>query len=156
MAQQRLPVRLTRLPVTSATQACGSDTYNLPLEHEALKMKVGPVRFLGQRRYRPVSIAGVQLVELIDAAPGIAAINRQLRAELPGDDEARRRQLRELVWTQGQLTRDRSVALVRRRVGSQRRSAASGREQDGRAAREAEGLSGKSCSRGRRLPRALR
>jgi uncharacterized protein len=104
--RKELPVRLTRLPGTSATQACGSDTYNLPLEHEALKMKVGQVRYLGQRRYRPVSIAGVQLVELIDAAPGIAAINRQLRAELPGDDEARRRQLRELVRTQGRYSFD--------------------------------------------------
>lgn len=101
-----LPVRLTRLPGTSAMQACGSDAYNLPLEQAALKVKVGSVRYLGKKRYRPVSIAGVQLVELIDAAPGIAAINRQLRAELPGDDAAQRQQLRELVRTEGRYVFD--------------------------------------------------
>jgi hypothetical protein len=104
-----LPVHLSRLSDTSASQGCGSDAYNLPLEREALQVAIGPIKYFGQKRYRPISIAGVQLIELIDKAPGIAAINRQLRAELPGGDgdvEALREQLRELVKTQGRYVFD--------------------------------------------------
>jgi hypothetical protein len=107
--RKELSVRLSRLPGTNANQACGSDAYNLPLEKEALSMKVWPVQHLGQKGYRPISIAGVQLIELIGEAPGIAAINRQLRAELPGADgadKALRQQLRDLVKTQGRYVFD--------------------------------------------------
>lgn len=107
--RKELPVHLSRLSGTSASQACGSDAYNLPLEKEALHVTLGPIKYFGQKRYRPISIAGIQLIELIDKAPGIAAINRQLRAELPdgeGDAKVLREQLRELVRTQGHYVFD--------------------------------------------------
>ncbi|WP_157202006.1 hypothetical protein [Massilia sp. Root335] len=104
-----LPVHLSRLSGTSARHGCGSDLYNLPLEREALRVAIGPIKYFGQKRYRPISIAGVQLIELVDKGLGIAAINRQLRAELPGGDgdvRALREQLRELVKTQGRYVFD--------------------------------------------------
>jgi hypothetical protein len=80
-----LPIQLTRIPGTEDHRACGSDAYNAPLETLSMKVEAGPVQSLAQKRYRKISIAGVQLVELIDNAPGIASINRQLRGALHGD-----------------------------------------------------------------------
>ena len=80
-----------------------------------MQLRSGEPTQLGERRYRPLLLAGVQLVELIDSSPGAVAINRQLRAELAtsaAGDGALRDKVRSAVRSLGSVALDRISARV--------------------------------------------
>lgn len=79
-----LPVTLTRVAGSEEQDACTSDAFHAPLEARPAQVVVGPAQQLAARRFRAISMAGVQLVELMDAAPAAQEISRQLRGELLG------------------------------------------------------------------------
>jgi hypothetical protein len=114
-SEKQLPVRLTRLPGTTSGDDCGSDPYLQPVLAHVMQTVTGKPERLGDRRYRPISLAGVQLVELIDASPGAVAINRQLRAELAagaGDEAAIRDRVRDSIKSLGIVALDKVSASV--------------------------------------------
>jgi hypothetical protein len=86
-----------------------------PVWGQVLTLAAGKTERLGERRYRPITLAGVQLVELIDASPGAVAINRQLRAELAlsaADEAATRDQVRDSIRSLGVVALDTVSASV--------------------------------------------
>jgi hypothetical protein len=100
-----MPILLHRVPGAGNDNACGGEVYNAPLEAKFFKLVIGPVTSMSpEKRYRKISSAGMQTVELIDSSPAIASVNRQLRGELSlytADAGSIRTQLRESMQSNG-------------------------------------------------------
>jgi hypothetical protein len=80
-----------------------------------MQLTAAKQELLGDRRYRPLSLAGVQLVELIDSSPGAVVINRQLRAELKASAAnmaAIREKVRDSIRSMGIVALDKVSASV--------------------------------------------
>ncbi|MES2298595.1 MAG: hypothetical protein V4582_16240 [Pseudomonadota bacterium] len=95
--KEGLPLRLTRVPIEAKAvggkgpRECASDAYNNALE-TAPQLVLGKTRTLDAKRYRTQSVTvpgangdalRIEGVELQEAGPHIAAINRELLRPLP-------------------------------------------------------------------------
>lgn len=114
-SEKLLPVRLSRSPGTTRADDCGSDSFLQPVLAHILQLKTGKPELLRDRRYRPLTLAGVQLVELVDPSPGAIAVNRQLRAELAAsavNESAIREKVRDSIRSLGIVSLDKVSASV--------------------------------------------
>lgn len=114
-SDRQLPVRLARVPGTTPGDDCGNDAFLQPVVAHVMQLETAKPEQLEGRRYRRLSLAGVQLVELLDASPGAVAVNRQLRAELAGSAAnvvAIREQVRDAVKSLGIVVLDTVSASV--------------------------------------------
>jgi hypothetical protein len=114
-SDRQLPVRLTRMSGTIPGDDCGSDAFLRPVVAHVMQLTAAKPELLGDRRYRPLSLAGVQLVELIDSSPGAVVINRQLRAELAvsaADEAAIREKARDSIRSLGIVALDKVSSSV--------------------------------------------
>jgi len=57
-SEQQMSVHLTRMPGTAPSDNCGSDVYLQPVLDRVMQMRSGESTQPGERRYRPLSLAG--------------------------------------------------------------------------------------------------